>query len=465
MKPPTPEELRSRLSKLHSTLDFSACQPMRRSSVIAPICPIHGPVKMSVEWLLSPRCKGCSVCSRAESKHLAAKRSEISQAQFEANIKRHFGDKFDLTNVKYLGSRSKVTLTCPEHGEFSLPAGDISCGLRECPTCGKLRGSEALKNTVEDIRDRLFRVYGDEYDLDEVVYEGAHKVGLKCRHHGIFFKSLNSMLHGGGCRKCHHRDKYNNRILSHQATFVEKAQALHGGKYSYEKTVYTGSLNPVTVTCMVHGDFQVAAASHIKSSDPRGCKYCSGALTCQDDFAHRVAKASAGGVKVVGQVIDMRHKIKALCMNCNRVWKAWPRVLLDGHRCPKCFSTFNPEVPSTLYLMWFRLKDGCEIFKVGVTNKDVKNRLVSLGTRQQVVERRILAEVRYEKGIYAQEDERSIIEELASYRFMGEKFTGNGHSEMFVIDPRLVMRECPFTERNILKEPRVLNIRSATSTP
>lgn len=57
-----------------------------------------------------------------------------------------------------------------------------------------------------------------------------------------------------------------------QEQFVARAQAMHGGKYSYEKAVYLRMHAKVTITCFVHGDFEQTPDGHIGRGN--GCKKC-----------------------------------------------------------------------------------------------------------------------------------------------------------------------------------------------
>ena len=53
--------------------------------------------------------------------------------------------------------------------------------------------------------------------------------------------------------------------------FINKSIDIHGDKYDYDKTEYTGSTNTLTITCREHGDFKQKAAIHTQGS---GCPIC-----------------------------------------------------------------------------------------------------------------------------------------------------------------------------------------------
>jgi len=57
--------------------------------------------------------------------------------------------------------------------------------------------------------------------------------------------------------------------------FIKEAKAIHGDKYDYSKSEYTGANNKITITCREHGDFQIRTVEHIlKSKKASGCKKC-----------------------------------------------------------------------------------------------------------------------------------------------------------------------------------------------
>ena len=55
--------------------------------------------------------------------------------------------------------------------------------------------------------------------------------------------------------------------------FIERAQDIHGHKYTYDNTVYVHSTQKVVVTCPAHGDFLITPNNHMSSK--QGCQRCS----------------------------------------------------------------------------------------------------------------------------------------------------------------------------------------------
>lgn len=49
-----------------------------------------------------------------------------------------------------------------------------------------------------------------------------------------------------------------------QEEFIERARAVHGNLYNYDKVVYKNDSTPVIITCPKHGDFTMCAGNHFR---------------------------------------------------------------------------------------------------------------------------------------------------------------------------------------------------------
>lgn len=54
-------------------------------------------------------------------------------------------------------------------------------------------------------------------------------------------------------------------------SFIREAKEIYGDRYKYSKVVYKNKDHRVTVTCPIHGDFNVYAREHL---DGKGCPKC-----------------------------------------------------------------------------------------------------------------------------------------------------------------------------------------------
>lgn len=82
----------------------------------------------------------------------------------EAKIK-HSGF-YDYSEVIYKNSNTKVTVICPNHGEFNIEPGHHLNGVG-CRKCFFSR----QRNNQDDIIARFRETHGERYNYDKVVYK------------------------------------------------------------------------------------------------------------------------------------------------------------------------------------------------------------------------------------------------------------------------------------------------------
>jgi hypothetical protein len=92
-------------------------------------CPIHGDFEQSPDGHLSGRI--CHACSLVESAN--ARRFTLLAFVEKANSV-HVGKGFTYERAKYFGQETKLTITCPIHGDFEQVAGSHLVG-RGCAKC------------------------------------------------------------------------------------------------------------------------------------------------------------------------------------------------------------------------------------------------------------------------------------------------------------------------------------------
>ena len=185
------------------------------------------------------------------------------------------GDRYDYSKVEYKGAFEKVTIICPEHGEFQRPAKEHKRGSG-CEKCRTVKGTPLSKDVVIA---QFREVHGDKYDYSKVEYEkGTSKVIIICPEHGGFLKSPAKHKSGQGCNKCLIRPKRTT------AEVVTKLIDVHGDLYDYSKVKYISSRDKITVICTTHGEFSPTYSNHLKGS---GCPRCTGFnLSAEDHIAH-----------------------------------------------------------------------------------------------------------------------------------------------------------------------------------
>lgn len=177
-----------------------------------------------------------------------------------------FGTKFIFNKMDYVNYHTKITITCPLHGDIQMtPDAHIKSkyGCRQCArvlapavTKGVCSPPKTTDQFIEDAKD----VHGDTYIYDKTLYKNRlSPVSIECRKHGDFTLEACRHLEGRGCKQCY----YEAMFLS-QDEFIERANKIHNSYYTYEKTIYKGKREKVTITCPKHGDFSMTAEKHMR---------------------------------------------------------------------------------------------------------------------------------------------------------------------------------------------------------
>lgn len=137
------------------------------------------------------------------------------------------GDKYDYSKVEYVNKRTKVTIICPEHGEFDiLPENHYGKIPQGCWPCGIKSSAKTRTNSTENFIKKSIEKHGDLYNYSKVVYKYAQeKVTIVCKIHGEFEQKACDHTQGRGCWQCRH---------SRGEATIAKILSKHGIGYEQE---------------------------------------------------------------------------------------------------------------------------------------------------------------------------------------------------------------------------------------
>jgi hypothetical protein len=188
---------------------------------------------------------------------------KLTQEEFINKCSFKHNNKYDYSKTKYNNLRTNIIIICPTHSEFIQSANSHIQGSG-CPKCGK-------RKTTDVFIEQATKIHGDFYNYDKVKYKGTHeKVTIQCRVHGEFEQTPNSHLKGGGCPECATLKGAKSRTKSTEQ-FIKEAKEVHGSKYLYTNTKYTGALDSAEIECVEHGAFHQSASNHLRGA---GCPNC-----------------------------------------------------------------------------------------------------------------------------------------------------------------------------------------------
>jgi hypothetical protein len=57
--------------------------------------------------------------------------------------------------------------------------------------------------------------------------------------------------------------------------WIQRCKEIHGDTYDYSKMDYVRHQDKVTITCKIHGDFEILIGNHVHKTRPQGCPSCS----------------------------------------------------------------------------------------------------------------------------------------------------------------------------------------------
>lgn len=239
------------------------------------ICHIHGRfLQKPYDHLHGKGCKRCAVATRAKEQVLSTD-TFVSKANVRHN------NKYNYDKTTYISARRSVTITCPIHGDFEQNASQHLAGVA-CTECGKNARLNSVRKVTEDFLKEAIRIHGNTYDYSKTVYRHCEeKVIITCSIHGDFHQRPSGHLNGRGCVKCAHMKSSLNYTRSIEE-FITKAKLKHGDTYSYSNVNYTNSNDKVSITCPTHGDFLQTPSTHLQGRGCRKCASEKRSFTTQE---------------------------------------------------------------------------------------------------------------------------------------------------------------------------------------
>ena len=155
--------------------DYSKVNYVNNITKVCIICPEHGEFwQRPCEHLVG---NGCPECGKEKRR----KKRVLPIDEYIKRAKEIHGDRYDYSKVEYQKVKDKITIICPEHGEFQQEAFSHLSGCG-CPKCGHFlsKGEMYIKEYIENLGINVEERKRDiisPYEID--IYIPIIKLGIE----------------------------------------------------------------------------------------------------------------------------------------------------------------------------------------------------------------------------------------------------------------------------------------------
>jgi hypothetical protein len=290
----------------------------------------------------------------------------------------------------------------------------------------------------QEFIDKATAIHGDKYDYSLAEYGNngrEFRTTIICKIHGAFEQRPKNHLAGRGCNECTKGKSAEIKRLQSAELFVSKAEAIHGKKYDYSKSVYVNATSKLTVTCREHGDFEIKPNNHLYG---KGCRTCglSVNMLSIDEFV--ASSREVHGHKYDYSRVKLQMScgvVEIICPDHGVFFQDYLRHTY-GNGCPGCSKTgYDTTKSGSLYVL-----EAGNLTKIGITNRDVSKRVAQI--KQNTGKKfSVVTHFNFDNGSYPLRLETTLLRELrAIYKQPTEKYDGSTESFFDVDVPKLLQR-------------------------
>lgn len=185
------------------------------------------------------------------------------------------------------------------------------------------------RKTTEEFINGANEIHNGKYDYSKVEYIRAHsKVCIICPEHGEFWQEPNQHLKGCGCPKCSGKYQWTTN------EWIQEASIRNNNFYIYQNTHYINKSTKLTVTCPIHGDFNIMPYDHLCG---HGCPKCVGKYHyTTEEWIEKANKVHCWKYNYSKtKYINSTSKVCIICPKHGEFWQNASHHL-NGVECPMC---------------------------------------------------------------------------------------------------------------------------------
>lgn len=209
----------------------------------------------------------------------------------------------------FANTRSRITITCPIHGNFTQEAKKHLQG-HGCPQCGKELARGLKKGKYEGFLDSFREKFNDKFSIPKIEdeYENSRSdLTVICNRCG-FTRNLcaNYLLSnkcGCDCQECGYKIDYNTILAYNKTQYrIKKFDGLKDSR-----------VDKITMICDKHGEYEANVKSIIVGNGK--CKKCNGfkKLLSHDYFVKRLNDKYGNGVTPLTKYNGWNDNMEFIC--------------------------------------------------------------------------------------------------------------------------------------------------------
>lgn len=304
-----------------------------RNDKVTVTCNKHGEIVTSLAYIRKNKKHICTECYKEllDEEKLSTDYSDKIKALEERYPNLNFSE------FKYINSKTKSVVSCPEHGKFETSYGVLMDKRAKygCPECSG--------NKVGDPLTEL-RLKFPNLDFSEFNYVNNETKGIViCPEHGEFESSRGTLLHDEtkhGCPKCRSIE-LSIRFTKDSFTAINNMRELYPN-FDYSKFEYKDSRTPSIVICPKHGEFTTNYDNFMRRRCQTGCPYCSEnhvkfMKLSEDKVLKDILDKYPDIIIEDFEYVNSRHKFMATCKEHGQFETSYRYIMLSKvSPCPYC---------------------------------------------------------------------------------------------------------------------------------
>lgn len=186
----------------------------------------------------------------------------------EEQCNRIHKNKYSYNKAIFINMRTKFTVVCPIHGDFTITPDKHTSRKQGCPVCSNKKLGDLKRKTFSWFKTKASAIHKNKYIYIKEGYKDTKThIKIICPIHGEFMQKPEYHLQGKGCKKC------GNKALTKSINlFIKEARYVHKNKYDYSLSTYVNTHVPIVIKCNDCGNiFKQSPNNHLRGC---GCNSC-----------------------------------------------------------------------------------------------------------------------------------------------------------------------------------------------